>query len=236
MALPQLNDVPNYDLVIPSTQQKITYRPFLVKEQKVLLMALETQDQAQVLRAITNTIQACVIDKINIENLATYDVEYLFTQIRSKSVGETTTVNMICQSCEGQTEVSINLGDIKIDDVHAIDNKVVLNDQFTLQLRPPQYKAMLSDKILNANSATETLYSAVVMSLDSLLTEDEKILFDDESPEDVENFLENLTQTQFQSIMDYVNQLPSLKHNVDYACEHCHHENKVVLQGIQDFF
>ena len=109
MALPKINELPSYELVIPSSQQKIEYRPFLVKEQKILMMALETQDEKAILKAIVDTIESCVTTKMDVQALATFDIEYLFTQIRAKSVGEKATVNLKCGKCEQDTQVEIPL-------------------------------------------------------------------------------------------------------------------------------
>ena len=113
MALPKLNDAPKDEVIIPSTKQEIRFRPFLVKEQKILLMALETKDEKSVLSAITDTLTSCIIDDINISRLTSFDVEYLFTQIRAKSVGETANMIFKCTECEAENEVDLKLDDIK---------------------------------------------------------------------------------------------------------------------------
>ena len=127
MALPKINELPSYELVIPSTQQKIEYRPFLVKEQKILMMALETQDEKTILKSIVDTINSCVATKIDSSSLATFDIEYIFTQIRGKSVGEKAKVNLKCGKCEKDTEVEIPLDQIKID-LSNVDKKIKLNE------------------------------------------------------------------------------------------------------------
>ena len=208
MALPKLNDVPKYELTIPSTGKTITFRPFLVKEQKILLMAMETKDQKQMLQAVSDTIDACLYDKINVRTLATFDIEYIFTQIRAKSVGESTEVSLICSECEHPNPVNINLEEIKVDTSEIIDSLVVLNDQYTVQL----------------------------MSLDKLITEEEQIDFNDETEEEIKGFIESLNNEQFTKIMDYVNSLPTVSHDVDFKCENCGKENKVTMRGLQDFF
>ena len=113
MALPRINETPNYDLIVPSTQQKISFRPFLTKEQKILLMALETQDNRKILGAITDTIAACS-PNIDLSKLTTFDVEYIFTQMRAKSVGERSKVSIKCAECAHQNEISIDLEKIKM--------------------------------------------------------------------------------------------------------------------------
>ena len=132
MALPRLNDVPKYTLKIPSTKKEITYRPFLVKEQKVLLMALESQDDKQILQAVLDTIEACVLDKINATNLALFDLEYVFLKIRSVSVGEGAEVTIKCQKCENPVKTKIDLNSITFDKMP--ENRIKINDKYTIQM------------------------------------------------------------------------------------------------------
>ena len=236
MALPKLNDVPNYELVIPSSGKKVSYRPFLVKEQKVLLMALESQDEKQILTAIVNTIKECIVDEININNLATFDLEYIFTQLRSKSAGETSKVNLLCQKCEEPTEVEIKLSEIEI----SLDNQnkeIQLTDQYTLIMKYPQYSAILlkvDSKV--EETLTEAIFEMIIMCLDELRTDEEIIKFKDESKEEIEKFLEGLTSPQLEKLIGFVNNLPKLQHDIDFECASCNHKNKVTLEGIQDFF
>ena len=146
MALPKLNDAPKYDVIIPSTKQEIRFRPFLVKEQKILLMALETKDQKSILNAITDTLKSCIVDEINVSRLTSFDVEYLFTQIRAKSVGESTKIGFLCTKCETENEVTIKLDDIKID-VPKKKMSVAINDQYTIDMKYPTYMSMLNENI-----------------------------------------------------------------------------------------
>lgn len=236
MALPKINDVPKYDLTIPSTKAQIKFRPFLTKEQKVLLMAMETQDQKQILNAITDTIEACITTPIDIKNLTSFDVEYIFTQIRAKSVGEKSNITISCRECEKSTPVQINLEDIKID-VPKTTMSVRLNDKFVVKLRYPKYQAITSnDQLQNADTLTEALYHIVIACLDSLQSDEENIKFDDEPIEEVTTFLESLTSHQFNELMAFVQSIPKLSHKVEFDCDHCKHHNTITLEGIQDFF
>ena len=236
MALPKLNDVPQYELVIPSTGKTVAYRPFLVKEQKVLLMALESQDEKQVLRAVTDTIKSCIIDPVKIESLATFDVEYIFTQLRSKSAGEKTQVKLKCSECDEYTETEIDLNQIKIKLNE--DNKLVeLTDVYTLKMKYPQYSGLLlQTESADEDTLTNAIFEMIMMCLDELRTEDDIIKFEDEPREEVEKFLEGLTTGQLEKIMNFVNNLPKLEHKVDFNCVSCNHENTLTLQGLQDFF
>lgn len=236
MALPKINELPSYELVIPSTQQKIEYRPFLVKEQKILMMALETQDEKAILKSIVDTIDSCLTTKIDTSTLATFDIEYIFTQIRGKSVGEKAKVNLKCGSCDQDTEVEIPLDQIKID-LSNIDKKIKLNDQYTIIMKYPNFKGiLLAPEDKTGDSLTEAILELVIMCMDKLQTEEEQIEFKDETKQSINQFLESLNTEQFEKLVKFVNNLPKLTHKVNYTCEHCKKENEITLSGIQDFF
>lgn len=234
MALPKLNNFPKYEVTIPSTQKKVKFRPFLVKEQKVLLMALESQDQKQILGAIVDTIKSCAEEEISTTKLTSFDIEYLFVKIRSKSVGEKSNININCQSCEKPNTVNIDLDQIDIKDQNT-SNKIVLSEQYTIQLKYPTYLDILNSDI-KVSSVTEQLYSSIVLAMDKLHTPDELIDLKDESWEEKERFIDNLSPEQFQLIVEFITKAPSLKYNLKYKCTECGHENVQLLSGIQDFF
>ena len=236
MALPKINDVPKYELVIPSTKQSVKFRPFLVKEQKVLLMAMESQDPKQIVNAITDTIKVCLISDTDFNRLTAFDVEYLFTQIRAKSVGERSNISLLCQECEKSTDVVVDLEKIVVD-VPKTSMSVKLNDQYTLKLRYPTYTSMLQNDIMNqTKSTTEMIYQLIIACLDSLQSQDNNIKFDDEPREEVTKFLEGLTSQQFDQLVNFVQNIPKLTHKINFECKHCKHSNTVTLEGIQDFF
>lgn len=236
MALPKINALPKYKIEIPSTGQHYDYRPFLTKEQKVLLIALETQDEKQILSAITNTIEACV-DNIDMNALTTFDVEYIFTQIRSKSVGERSNIGIKCSSCEELNEVTLNIEEIKIEVPDKKNSVIRLNDEYTLKMKFPNYVHMLNnDRLKNSKSATGMLIELIIGCLDSLKSEDENVNFKDEPIEEIEAFVDSLTSDQFNAIMEFVNNIPKLKHTLNFTCESCKTENTRELIGINDFF
>lgn len=234
MALPKLNDVPKYDVTIPSTKQSIRFRPFLVKEQKILLMALETKDEKSILSAITDTLESCIVDPVNLSSFTSFDVEYLFTQIRGKSVGESSTLLFNCTECSHSNEVKIDITEIKIDVPKNISS-IKLNDQYMLDMKYPSYMDMLEQETLS-ESDTDKIYNTIMICLDKLKTEDDIISFSDEPREEVSSFLEQLTTEQFEKVMEFVNNIPTLKHELTFECEQCNHNNKAILQGISDFF
>ena len=235
MALPQINDIPKYNLTIPSTGQEVTFKPFLVKEQKILLIALESGDDKQILRSIIDTVTSCILDKINVEKLATFDLEYIFTQIRSKSAGESTKLNLLCSKCEETTPTVVNLEEISIN-VNVKDKIIELTDKFTLVMRYPNYKGVLLNMNGDDDSVTNAIFEMIVMCLDELRTEEEIIKFDNETRESIDAFVGGLTASQIEFIVNFVESLPKLEHDITFNCTHCNTVNEIKLQGLQDFF
>ena len=235
MPLPIVNEVPRYTLTVPSTKKEIRYRPFLVKEQKVLLIALESQDNKQILSSIVDTISSCIDGDIDLQTLTTFDVEYMFTRIRAKSVGETSKIIVKCSECEADNEYEVQLDQIKVDVPDKI-KKIQLNDQYTLKLKYPMYSHMTQADLSENASASENLYYLTLGCLDSLQSEEEHFSFKDETKKDTEDFLDSLTSEQFNEIMEFVNSVPSLTHDIEFTCTTCNKDNTYTLRGINDFF
>lgn len=237
MALPVINESPKYPLTVPSTQKKIFFRPFLVKEQKNLLMALESQDQKTIVRAISDIIDSCVVDKINSKSLATFDVEYIFTQIRSKSVGETSEVKIKCAECSSENDIVIDLSKIQVE-IDSPPPVIQLTPQYQVKLKYPRYEQLLElmpDED-DTPSLAQVLFRLAVVCLDQLITEENIVNFDEESQEEKIKFLDNLNSEQFKGIMDFVQSLPKLTENIEFDCSSCNHHNEYKLEGLDDFF
>jgi hypothetical protein len=235
MALPKLNDTPKYDIVIPSTNALVRFRPFLVKEEKVLMMAMESQDSKQILDTVVDTISACVVDDLNRSSLTVFDVEYMFTQIRAKSVGETSTINMSCTECEADNEINVNLGDITID-VPDIETVVPLTDTISIEMKYPSWASLLGDGVNENQSAVDVTFRLIAQCIDAVMTPDERILMRDQSVEEVNEFIEGMTQEQFAKVREFVESMPRMKKDVEYTCSSCQHNNKYTLEGLADFF
>lgn len=237
MALPVINETPKYHLTIPSTKKKVFFRPFLVKEQKTLLMALESQDQKTIVRAISDIIDSCVVDKINAKSLATFDIEYMFTQIRSKSVGETSEIRVKCSECSTDNDVVINLSEVKVE-VDKEPPTIELTPQFHLKMKFPRYDELLEimpDEDAD-QSMSDILFRLAIISLDQLLTDEDIISFSEESFEEKIKFLDNLNSEQFQKIMGFIQSLPKLTEDIQFDCTSCGHHNEYRLEGLDDFF
>ena len=238
MALPKLNNTPYYDVTIPSTGVKTRYRPYLVKEEKVLLMASESEDDHTMSEAMLNVICECVegADKYK---LTVFDIQYLFLQLRSKSVGETSDLIFNCQNnkCDAENTVTIKLSDINVNVPEDKKNKIPLSEDMTVELKYPTYNSVINDKIMrHSESGSEIMYQTVLLSLDALQAKDERMIFAEEPIEDVVNFIGNLTNEQFRKLSEFSENIPTLRHEVDYTCEKCQHKNSALIEGTADFF
>lgn len=238
MALPVLsNDKPIYEVVVPSSQQTLKFRPFLVKEQKSLLIAYESQDMKQILNAMLNCIETC-IHGINVKDLATFDVDYLFTQVRSKSVGETSTILSACVNCNEQNEVKINLEDVKMN-ASEIKTKVIpITDTINVEMKYPTYDDMLRNPnyMKKDGTQTELLFESIVSCMYAVQTGDNNIIIGQEPREEIEKFVNSLTNEQLIKITEFVESMPAMSHEQKFTCKKCQHENTVELKGLQDFF
>jgi hypothetical protein len=236
MALPRLNESPQYELVIPSTGTTVNYRPFLVKEQKVLLIAYESQDQKQIITAILTCLANCVDDSVDIKKLTTFDADYIFTKIRSKSVGEKIKVSAKCQECKNENDVEINLDDIKLEgEVDELTIKIT--EDIHLKMKYPNYYEFTqNDNIINKDFSSETIFEMLSTCIESVMTEEENIVLKDEPKEEIERFINSLTTTQFNKVREYVEKIPKIILDFDFTCVTCQHKNSNRLEGLQDFF
>ena len=235
MALPKLNESPKYSLTIPSTRQEVRFRPYLVKEEKVLMIAMESEDQSKIFNAIADTIEACIEEPIAKNKLTTFDIEYMFVQIRSKSVGESIDLDLPCNKCETPNAINIKLDDVKVD-IPEIENIIKINDDISIQMQWPSFAIIADKELLENNSGTEQTFRMVAKCIDAVLTEDERITFKDESYADQMAFIESLSSQQFNEIRKFIELLPTMEHKVNFNCVSCGEENEITLRGMSDFF
>lgn len=233
MALPKINSTPKYTITIPSTQKQTRFRPFLVKEEKVLMIAQETKDPSQMYNAIVDTILACIQEPIERNSLTTFDIEYLFVKIRSKSVGETAEFSLKCEKCNTFTKVSVNVDDINIT-VPKVKDIVELTDDIKLKMKWPRYTDIIKQNIATLSTTEQALHT-ISYCIDSILTADDAIKISDQPIDEVVSFLEELSTPQLKMLQDYISKIPQLTHTIKYTCS-CGHENSTTLSGIQDFF
>ena len=232
MALPKL-DTPKYQLTLPSTGEKIEYRPFLVKEQKIILMAQESQDENQILNAVGDLVNSCTFGIIDAKKSPTFDIEYIFLKIRSRSVGETTSVNVVCPD-DNKTQVPVK---INLDEIELLTNKdhktnIQLTDKFTLNFRYP----LMSDLYgIDASDATETSFSLINKCVTSIQYGDEIYNRVDMTDAELNDFLEQMNSKQFAEVMDFFNGMPKLRHIIKVTNPKTKVQSEVVLEGLQSF-
>lgn len=235
MALPKLNEAPKYELTVPSTQKKVKFRPFLVKEQKVLLIAHESKDRRQMLNSMLDTVKACV-DGEDIDNLTTYDIDYIFTNIRGKSVGEKVEMIFKCEECDHENPYEINLDDVEVGKGES-EKVVKLTDDISVKVKYPGYRNILSnDRVLNMTSAGEAFIDLTMLCMESIMTNDQNIVLKDEPREEVEKFIESMSAQQFQAITEFVQKMPTMTYHAETKCTNCGSDIKRTLQGVDDFF
>jgi len=234
MALPKLNALPQYECVLPSTKKPIKYRPFLVKEQKLLLIAMETQDVASINNAVFDIISACIESDVSLNTLTMYDIEYLFTQIRAKSVGETIELGVKCDKCEESTPVQLDLEKAYVPDFDSSEATIEIAPDISLKLVHPNYEKI--NHIQTGKSQTETLIALIIATITNVMTEDENITFADEPYKERIDFIDGLTSQQLATIMEFVSTIPTLSYDLNWSCQACDTENTRALRGLADFF
>lgn len=237
MALPVMK-APQYTTSIPSINKEVKFRPFLVKEEKALLIAQQSEDPNVMINTLKEIIKGCVIDNIDIDSLATFDYEYLFTQIRSKSVGETTQLVFKCDTCEDEkaksiVTVDLNKCEVNIPENHT--NNILLFDDVGIIMKYPTLETL--DKIYSMRSGNiESVFDVVTDCIDQIYSSEEIYHSKEQSKEDIKQFLENLTQQQFSKIEAFFDTMPVLKQEIEYDCPLCNKHHKKLVQGIESFF
>lgn len=231
MSLP-LVDVPKYTTELPSTGEVVTFRPFLVKEQKQLLMTVEADAAAQV--AVTEDIvAACTWNKLNIKNLAAYDVEYLFMQIRARSVGEKVDLLLTCRHCNHKNPYALDLTTVKVNKPAGHDKNIDLGSGFIIKMLDPDLSNM---DYLQRNFNPESVIKLIANSMESIWKNDEMFSAADYSEKERIEFVENLSPVHLAKIEKYFETLPTLKHRIDFECTECKKSDHVELEGLQSFF
>ena len=234
MALPELNTA-RYQVNIPSTGQTVAYRPYLVKEEKILMMAMESNDTKVIMKTTTDVIKTCIYDDIDVDNLTMFDIESLFLALRSKSVGEKIDLKMKCDGCEHGNEVQVDFEDIKPPVINHEEKKVMLTDAVGVMLKYPSVKDI--DRLSNMGSDEfESAMAMVIACIDTIFDEEGVYNCKDEPRESVEGFLNNLSSGQFKKISSYFEKIPTLTHDIEYKCIKCGKENEIELKGLQSFF
>ena len=240
MPLPKIN-TPTYELVLPSSGKKIKYRPFLVREEKILIMALETEDQKQITRAVIDILSSCIITKgIKLDKLATFDIEYLFLNVRSKSVGEQIEVNVTCPDDEKTSvPITIDIDSIKIEKNKNHRDTIKLDDSLSLKLRYPSMEQFVSTNFESAEESgneIKTTLDMIISCIDIIFNEEESWNASESTKKELEEFIDQLNTKQFKMIEDFFATMPKLTHTFKVKNPKTDVESTVKLEGLASFF
>ena len=238
MPLPKIA-TPTYELELPSTQKPIHYRPFLVKEEKLLVLALESEDTKEITTAIKNVIKSCIKTRgIKVENLPTFDIEYLFLNIRGKSVGEDIEVNLICpDDKKTQVPVTISIDDVQIKRTEGHTNKIKLDSSLMMEMKYPSLSEFIKNNFdFNEENVMEQSCDLIASCIDKIYNEEEVWASADCTKKEITSFLESMNTTQFKEIEKFFETMPKLSHKVKITNPNTKVESEVVMEGLSSFF
>ena len=234
MALPKLN-APRYEMKIPSTGKKVIYRPYLVKEEKVLMLALESKDDKQMVRAIKDVISACTDEGVDADKLTMFDLEYIFMQLRGKSVGETTEINVGCKSCDTKNTININLDKVTVKVLKESERKIKLTDTVGVVMKYPSVNDVIDIQV-SEEAEIDKLFDMIAFCIDSVYSGDELFDASTQSKAEVRDFIESLNTEQFNRIKEFIQDMPSAAITVDFKCIKCGEHNNFEVKGLANFF
>lgn len=237
MALPVIN-TPTYELKVPSTKQVVKFRPFLVKEEKALLIAQQSEEASTMFDTLKSIVKACTFSKLDVEKLATFDIEYIFLQLRAKSVGEISELTFSCLECgdpKAKINVSVDLTKVEVqfNDEHSADIK--LTEDIGLKMKYPSLDIINKLKLVNETDVNE-VFNLIVNCVEMIYDSDNVYVAAEQSREDIVEFINNLTQEQFIKVQKFFETMPKLEKKIEFNCPICSFKHTEVLQGINDFF
>ena len=239
MPLPTIS-TPTYELTLPSSGKKIKYRPFLVREEKVLIMALESEDTKQITNSVIDILNSCILSKgIKLETLATFDIEYLFLNIRSKSVGETIDVNIVCpDDNKTQVAVTVDVDSIKIKKDRKHKNVIKLDDNLSLKLKYPSMTQFIDSNFESKidESEVKSTLDMIISCIDVIFNEEESWPASESTAKELEDFVDQLNTKQFKLIEDFFATMPKLTHTIKVKNPNTGVESEVRLEGLAAFF
>ena len=232
MALPKLEN-PTYAIEIPSLKRRVEFRPFLVKEEKVLMIAQESKDENKILQTIKDIISACSYEKLDPNICTTTDIEYIFLQLRAKSVGETVTVKIKCEKCDTYASVVIDLEDIQVSDIKEVDNNIEITDSIGVILK----KLSLADtEKIKTKDSVKAFNQMIMYSIESIYDADSVYPASESTEKELIEFIDSLSHKHLEKIQAYIENIPKLQYTVRFKCAECGHDNEIVLEGIESFF
>lgn len=239
MPLPKIN-TPTYELELPSTGKKIKYRPFLVREEKILIMALESEDTKQISDAIKTVLSDCVMSRgIKVNDLSTFDIEYLFLNVRAKSVGETVEVNVTCPD-DGETQVAteIFIDEIKVKKDPEHSNIIKLDDNLSLQMKYPSLNQFVESnfEVGENSSDVDKSLSVITSCINTVFNEEESWSASDCTKKELKDFVDQMNTKQFKEVEKFFETMPKLSHTIKVKNPNTEVESEVVLEGLASFF
>ncbi len=237
MPLPTIA-TPTYELELPITKKTVKYRPFLVKEEKILVIAMESQDEKQIGRAVKDVLSNCILSKgVRVDKLPTFEIEYLFLHVRGKSVGEQVEILITCPD-DGATQVPVvvDIDEIKLDVNPDHDRDVVLDDNYTLRLKYPSLGQFIKSNFNSTDVSVEETFNLVADCVDQVFSPEESFSASDCTKKELNTFLEQLNSKQFKKIETFFETMPKLKHEFDIVNPKTKVNNHIVLEGLSSFF
>ena len=236
MALPKLG-YPTYELELPSNGKTVKYRPFLVKEEKVLLMALEAEDEKQIISAVKDLIKNCVISRIKVETLPSFDLEYLFLKIRAASIGEMINLNVTCtDDNETKVDAQININEVEVFKPEGHDPKIMFDDKTGIIMKYPSMKEFVDREFLQKEMKTEEIYDFIAESIDQIFDADEVYDKSTTTKKEFRTFVDSLTTKQFEKIQEFYTTCPKLSHTFTVVNPKTGKESEYKIEGLQSFF
>lgn len=236
MALPKVG-YPTYETELPSNGKKIKYRPFIVKEEKVLLIALESEDEKQITNAVKDLIKSCVLSRINVEDLPSFDLEYLFLKIRAAAVGEEINIMVTCKD-DNKTQVQaiINIDEVGVYRPDNHTNKIMISDTMGIIMKYPGMQRFIESEFLNKNIKTEEVFDFIAESIDQVFDTEEVWDSSTSSKKEMKEWVESLTAKQFESIQEFYETMPKLQHKFSVKNPNTGEISEYVIEGLQNFF
>ena len=236
MALPKLG-YPTYELELPSTGKIVKYRPFLVKEEKVLLLALESKDEKQVISAVKDLIKNCVISRLKVDTLPSFDLEYLFLKIRGASIGENITLTVTClDDNETTVEANININEVEVFKPEGHSTKIMFDDKTGIVMRYPSMKEFVDREFLQKEMKTEDVYGFIADSIDQIFDDEEVYDSSTTTKKEFRTFVDSLTTSQFGKIQQFYETSPKLSHSFKVKNPKTGKESEYTIEGLQSFF
>ena len=243
MALPKVS-TPTYELTVPSTGEKIEYRPFLVKEEKTLLMAAEDQNVSTITKAMRDIISTCTEGDLDIKNLAPYDIEYIFLQLRGKSIGDVLDLNLKkpesieCEEseCPAGNQIKINIDDIQVDTSKIVDSKIELTEDIGIKLGFPQLDSVQKYTTKGGAMDASAVFKMINDCIEYIWEGKEIYKAKDATKKELNDFIESLNTEQFNKIREFFESMPRLRHEITWTCSKCDKSAPMLLQGIDSFF